>query len=59
LLHGHDYEKGLKLDVLTGRIYDVGSRQLCRTLKAKRLKSIQDELRASEDFREIVAQLLD
>jgi hypothetical protein len=26
---GHDYDKNLKLDALTGNIYDVGTRQKC------------------------------
>src|SRR6056297_2498119 len=26
--HAHDYEKGLKLDVLSGNVYDVGTREL-------------------------------
>ena len=46
-LHGHDYDKGLKLDVVTGHVYDVATRQRCKTVKRKHLSDIRDELRAS------------
>ena len=59
LLHGHDYDKGLKLDALTGEIYDVGTRQHCKTLKATSLKDVQDELRLSDDFKDAVEKLID
>jgi hypothetical protein len=49
-LHGHDYEKNLKLDAFTGDIYDVGTRNRCKKLSDKALASIQGELRASADF---------
>ncbi len=32
-LHGHDYERGLKIDALTGRIYDVSTKNHCETMK--------------------------
>jgi hypothetical protein len=32
-LHGLEYEKGLKLDVLTANIYDVGPDSAARPLK--------------------------
>jgi hypothetical protein len=51
-LHGHDYDKHLKLDVLTGDIYDVGTRLRCKSLKAKDLERIRSHLRASKDFEE-------
>jgi len=57
-LHGHDYEKGLKLDVLTGDIYDVGTRQLCKRLKASQLLIVQSELRASADFSDTINRLI-
>lgn len=57
-LHGHDYEKGLKLDVLTGKIYDVGTRQHCKTIKDSSLSDIRAELRASKDFSETMNALL-
>jgi hypothetical protein len=58
-LHGHDYDKGLKLDAITGGIYDVGTRERCKTLKAGDLQAVQAELRASKDFKEVVATLID
>jgi hypothetical protein len=58
-LHGHDYDKGLKLDAITGDIYDVGTRARCKTLKVGDLQAVQDELRASKDFKEAVASLID
>jgi hypothetical protein len=57
-LHGHDYDKGLKLDVLTGSIYDVGTGRRCKTLKPEHLLLVQSELRASNDFKEIVERLI-
>jgi len=58
-LHGHDYDKALKFDAITGQIYDAVTRQHCRSLKPKHLKDIQANLRASKDFAEKVAQLID
>jgi hypothetical protein len=58
-IHGHDYDKHLKLDVLTGKIYDAGTRQLCKKLTTAGLKAIQDELRGSKDFRDRVVALID
>lgn len=58
-LHGHDYDKGLKLDAITGGIYDVGTRALCKTLKAGDLHAVQAGLRASKDFKQAVATLID
>jgi hypothetical protein len=55
ILHGHEYDKNLKLDALTGDIFDVATRQRCATLTAKKLKVIQDELRQSKDFADRVA----
>lgn len=57
-LHGHDYDKGLKLDAITGDIYDVGTRGRCKTLKGGDLQAVQAELRASKDFGEAVATLI-
>lgn len=57
-LHGHDYDKGLKLDVLTGDIFDVGTRQRCKKLKEKKLQEIRSALRASDDFKELMMTLL-
>ena len=58
-LHGHDYEKGLKLDVLTGDIYDVATRQRCKAMKAKHLNNVRAELRGSKDFKELIVELVD
>ncbi|RKQ70563.1 hypothetical protein [Oceanibaculum indicum] len=58
-LHGHDYEKGLKLDAITGEIYDVATRMRCNTLRIKDLKAVQANLRASKDFKEAVVTLID
>lgn len=58
-LHGHDYDKGLKLDAVTGDIYDVGTKERCKTLKTRDLQAIQAKLRASKDFKDSVATLID
>lgn len=58
-LHGHDYDKGLKLDAITGKIYDAATRTLCAALKASELKCVQDELRKSKDFNDAVVSLID
>jgi hypothetical protein len=59
LLHGHEYAKALKLDAITGQIYDAVTRKFVFSLKPKHLEIVQDELRASKDFAEKVAQLID
>lgn len=58
-LHGHDYDKGLKLDAITGDIYDVATRARCKTLKKRELKNVQAQLRASKDFKNLVVDLID
>ncbi len=58
-LHGHDYDKGLKLDAITGDIYDAVTRKRCKTLKQKDLQAIQGDLRSSKDFRGPVHDLID
>jgi hypothetical protein len=57
-LHGHEYDKHLKLDVLTGDVYDVGTRQRCEKLKKTALNEIRAELRKSKDFQETMKELL-
>jgi hypothetical protein len=57
-LHGHEYEHRLKLDVLTGRIYDVVTRQHYASLKKKDLETVRDELRKAKDFSEKARALL-
>lgn len=58
LLHGHDYEKRLKLDVITGNIYDSATRECCKVLKQRDLKYIQEILRQSSDFHAKVVALI-
>ncbi len=43
--HGHDHDKGLKLDASTGDIYDAVTRKRCKTLKQTDLRAIQGDLR--------------
>jgi hypothetical protein len=50
-LHGHDYENGLKIDALTGEIFDVASRQRCKKLNRKALSRLQRELRKNKDLK--------
>lgn len=57
-LHGHDYEKNLKLDALTGIIYDTQTRQPCMKLNTKELPRIHSALRESHDFTERMTGLL-
>jgi hypothetical protein len=57
-LHAHDYEKNLKLDALTGDIFDAATRQRCKKLSAKELARIHEELRQSKDFASRIADLL-
>ncbi|MCB9984645.1 MAG: hypothetical protein H6864_03030 [Micavibrio sp.] len=59
LLHGHEYDKNLKLDALTGKIYDVATKQCCSRLSKKKLSFIQSKLRSSPDFLDLVTNLLD
>lgn len=58
-LHGHDYEKKLKLDAITGDIYDTATRHKCKKLRSKDLVVIQSKLRESNDFVDKVNQLID
>ena len=58
-LHGHDYEHGLKVDALTGDVFDVGTRALFMRLKKKYVNEMQDALRRSKDFGDTAQQLLD
>lgn len=57
-LHGHDYEHRVKLDVLTGYIYDVVTRQQYAKMKDKALEAVRAQLRESKDFAERAAALL-
>ena len=49
VFHGHDYENGLKIDAISGEIYDVASRQRCMCLKRKALATLHGKLRACKD----------
>jgi hypothetical protein len=57
-LHGHEYDKNLKLDAVTGHIYDAGTRERLMTLKPQALSRIQEELRGSKDFVAMVEALV-
>jgi hypothetical protein len=50
-LHAHDYEKNLKLDALTGDVYDAATRHRCKKLSTKALARIHAELWVSADFK--------
>jgi hypothetical protein len=56
--HGHDYENHLKLDVVSGEIFDAGTRQSCGKLKRTSLKMVRDELKKSKDFKSRVDALM-
>lgn len=58
LLHGHHSEKPQKLDAVTGKIYDIVTREHVATLKARELAALQAELRSHKDFAEKAAGLL-
>ena len=49
-LHGHDYENRLKVDVLTGNVFDAVTRGYRHKLTSKDLKHLRDELKSSKDF---------
>ncbi|MER9298646.1 hypothetical protein NKI38_19440 [Mesorhizobium sp. M0621] len=57
-LHGHDYERGLKIDILTGRIFDASTKNHCETLRPKGLDKLHRELKASADFKDKLETLL-
>jgi hypothetical protein len=47
LIHAHDYDKGLKLDAITGKIFDAATKEHCKDLKRRDLAVLQNELRMS------------
>lgn len=57
-LHGHDYERGLKIDALTGRIFDASTKNHCETLNSEGLDKLHRELMGSADFKDKLEQLL-
>ena len=58
-LHGHEYDKGLKLDATNGHIYDAATRRYRTKLKSKFLDQVHDELRHSKDFNALMAEGVD
>jgi len=58
-LHGHEYSYNLKIDALTGDIYNATSRKLVGKIKGQRLAELHLKLRESKDFSDRVAQLID
>lgn len=48
----------MKLDALTGRIFDASTKNHCETLKSKGLEKIHRELKGSADFKSKLEQLL-
>ncbi len=57
-LHAHEYDKNLKLDALTGDIYDAATRQRCKKLSPKELARIHAQLGQSKDLSARLATLL-
>jgi hypothetical protein len=51
MLHGHFYDARLKLDAITGKIYN-SERQHCSNLKEKELRRVQLALLNSKDYTE-------
>lgn len=51
IVHGHDYDRRLKLDAFTGKIYDTGTKEHCETLKKKKLAFIVAELKKNPEFK--------
>ena len=59
VLHAHEYDRNLKLDAITGNIFDATTRDRCRRLKKGKLRNIQAQLRNSPDFAATVAENID
>jgi hypothetical protein len=57
-LHGHDYEKGLVVDVISGNIFDKVSRRQITTLNAKVLARLCDDVRGCKDLEDRAAAYL-
>jgi len=57
-LHGHDYERGLVIDGVTGRIYDKATRTEVAKLKRKALDTLHAEIRAAKDLAPLAARHL-
>ena len=56
--HAHDYSAGLKLDVITGHIYDVVSRKKVKTLRPKVVAEIHAKLRKAKTLEALVNSYL-
>ena len=59
VLHAHEYDRNLKLDAITGDIFDATTRDHCMRLKNGKLRDIQAQLRDSPGFSATVAQHID
>ena len=53
LLHGHDYEQGLKIDAITGDIFVVATKQKYATLKKKKLENLHQQIRSCSDLKSL------
>ena len=49
-MHAHEYDRNVKLDAITGDIFDATTRDRCMRLKKGKLLDIQARLRESPDF---------
>jgi hypothetical protein len=58
LLHGHHNERPLKLDAITGFIYNIRNRKHVQSLRRKPLLAVQQQLLMSKDLRERARSLL-
>ena len=51
-IHGHDYEKGLTIDAITGSIFDKATKKKVDKLRPRDLLALQNALRDSKDFKD-------
>lgn len=56
-LHGHALDEPLKLDAITGNIYDVVTKQKAGRLRKKELGRLQDAIRGVDDLSHLVGYL--
>jgi hypothetical protein len=52
LLHGHHSQRPLKLDAITGEIFNIHTRERVQKMKPRELARVQAELLDSKDFSE-------
>jgi hypothetical protein len=52
LLYGHFYDAGINLDAISGKMFNVSSRQHCGNLKEKELRRVQLALLNHKDYAE-------